>query len=73
MAVVERALVRINVPISRLVEQIVYEPHLLEPLIQCLEIDLDEPCKLMIERFRYEEGVDSLVAGGEFCGRRLDT
>jgi hypothetical protein len=41
-------------------------------LIQGLEVDLDESCELMIERFRHEKGVDSLVSGGEFRGRGLD-
>ena len=49
-----------------------YTPHLLQPLIQRLEVDLDESGEFMIKRIRHKKGVYGLVASSQLRGRGLN-
>jgi hypothetical protein len=49
-----------------------YTPHLLQPLIQRLEVDLDESGEFMIKRIRHKKCVYGLVASSQLRGRGLN-
>ena len=49
-----------------------YIPHLLQPLIQRLEVDFDQSGEFMIKRIRHKKGVYGLVTSGQLRGRGLN-